>query len=284
MRGKNELIYHLIRNPMSEGETIAYDKYELEKILEELEEGTKITRILNVPEKKDGQESMLLIFERGLCENYKKESQRFRGWKHFLRVGIGGAITYLAFPTLLAFGINLPFRIFGPWRGPWPTQIQIGTFTLGLIFALLPYLIVRSWTRKISAQGSELKKYGKLIPRLNQAELKLVENENLAHFYEDTEALVKAIHEEIKGLTQTKSKDKKLKACRNIQKYLQRIFGRTKSYGLYGLDEYFYGLQTSFYSLEKLMEKPRFWRNDEKYIRKIIMQTTYAAGRLGGWK
>ncbi len=269
MQGIDEINYYLIQDPFGEREIIAYDHYEVERVLNEFSDGLEIKRILRVPKKRNGQEIELLSFESELAENFKKESQRLRGWKHFFRIGIGGTITYLALPNLFSFGMSIPFRIFGPWRGIIPTEIQLGSYILGIAAAIIPYLYIRNRTHSFSIRGTDLKKYSRLMRNISKVELRTIEDGKLREFQNASVELINKTRNHVKELQNGEQMDR-ITACLNIQRNLEEFFRQSKLHKLKGLDEYIQNLLILSYRLQKKLEKPRFWSDYKKYTKNII--------------
>ncbi|MFQ5710807.1 MAG: hypothetical protein ACE5GD_03405 [Candidatus Geothermarchaeales archaeon] len=269
MPGRDEIAYYVIKNPLRDEETIAHNDYEMERALRELDGGMKLRETLHVSQRKDGLEKKLIRFRENLRERYLRESNRLRGWKHFIRIGVGGAITYLAFPNLFEFGRNFPSYIF-EWRGPASLQLLAGMFILGSFIASIPYVVARIRTHRISVRASQLKKYADLMKRLDEADLTIVENSGLASFHEEVEGLIENTRANFNKLINADKADERLKACRDIEDDLERMFRETKIHGLEGLDKYYHDLQTSFYELEKRIKKPRPWRRDKKMIKELL--------------
>ncbi len=269
MPARNEISYYLIQHPLKETKTIAYDRYELSHALNEFDEGMKIKRVLHIPDRGVGQEKMIFSFEDSLADACMKESQRLRGWKHFLRIGIGGALTYLTYPTLFSLGMGVPFQIFGPWRGPIPTEIQIGSYILGAAAAIIPYAYIRGRTHKFSVIGSELNRYGRLIRDIKENEFRIIEDKNLIAFQKACRRIAEGTRSNAKKI-QTTERFARLTACISLQKGFDELFRQAKIHQLIGLDEYYHRLYASFYNLQKKLEKPRFWRNDERYVKKVF--------------
>lgn len=262
--------YYIIDDPLKEGRTAACSLRELKGALMELEEGAKIRRVVKAPRIEGGEETHVEAFEKSLKEKCGRESGRISGWVNFFRIGVGLTVTYLAFPTLFSFGSSLPFRMFGPWRGPLPPELAVGTYILGFIFALIPYAAVHAQTLRRSARSKELRKVYGLIGRLGEADLETVESEPLASFLNEFRASVEGARRGAKRLAEAKGLKEKIEACELLITNLERMFRGARIHKLKGLDEFYHELQASFYSLRIELEEAKPWRNYGKLVERVL--------------
>ena len=262
--------YYLVDDPLKEGRTAACSLRELKGALMELDEGAKIRRVVKAPRVEGNEKTYVEAFEKSLKEKYGRESGRILGWVNFVRIGVGLTIAYLAFPTLFSFGSSLPFRMFGPWRGPLPPELAVGTYILGFIFASIPYAVVHAQTLRRAARGKELRKVCGLIGRLGEAELETVESEPLTSFLKNLRPSIEGARRGAKRLAEAKGLKEKIEACELLIANLEKMFRGARVHKLKGLDEFYHELQASFYSLKIELEEEKPWRNYGKLVKRAL--------------
>ncbi|MFQ6081193.1 MAG: hypothetical protein ACE5OW_05965 [Candidatus Bathyarchaeia archaeon] len=278
MLGKDEIVYYLIEHPFKEEKIIVFDRDKILESLNQFKEGMKLRRILHVPQKEDGQKDKLLAVEKSLVEDYEKSSERSKGWIIFSTFG-GLALCYLLFKPLFRLGylplINFLIRNF---KTVTPEIInayvdpgaQLAALAIGMILGFSPLIFGGVVSYDALKRARRDKKHAELMRKLEKCELEIVENESLASFYKDSTDLIGEIREQAEGLRKIKDRYEKIEPCKRIRDHLEKVIIITKLYELNGVNEHYHRLHDSFYDLENRLKNPRFWRNDEKYMRELL--------------
>jgi len=278
MLGKNEILYYLIEHPFKEEKTIVFDRDKILETLNQFKEGMKLKRILQVPQKEDGQKDKLLVVEKSLVEDYEKSSERSKGWTIFSIFG-GLALSYLLFTPLFRLGyfplINFLMRnfktitpeIINAYADP---GAQLAALAIGMFLGFSPLILSGVVGCDALKRARKDKKQAELLRDLEKCELEIVKNESLASFYKDSTELIGEIRERAEDLRKIKNRYEKIEFCKRIRDHLEKVIIITKLHELNGVNEHYHTLHDSFYDLENRLKNPRFWRNDEKYIRELL--------------
>jgi len=278
MLRKNEVVYHLIEHPFKEEKTIVFDRDKILETLNQFKEGMKLKRILHAPQKEDGQKDKLLVVEESLVEDYEKSSERSKGWTIFSIFG-GLSLCYLLFTPLFRLGY-LPLITFlmRNFKTITPEVInayvdlgaQLAALAAGMFLGLSPLILSGVVSYDALKRARKDKKHAELMRDLEKCELEIVENESLASFYKDSKDLTEEIRELAQNLRKIKDRYGKIETCKRIRDHLEKVIIITKLYDLNGVNEHYHTLHDSFYDLENRLKNPRFWRNDEKYMRELL--------------
>ena len=278
MLGKNEIVYYLIEHPFKEEKIIVFDRDKILETLNQFKEGMELKRILHVPQKEDGQKDKLLSLEKSLVEDYEKSSERLKGWTVFSTFG-GLALCYLLFKPLFGLGylplINFLLRnlktitpeIINAYADP---GAQLAALAIGMFLGFSPLILSGVVSYDALKRARKDKKHAELMRDLEKCELEIVENESLASFYKDSTDLIGETREQAEDLRKIKDRYEKIEPCKRIRDHLEKVIIITKLYELNGVNEHYHRLHDSFYDLENRLKNPRFWRNDEKYMRELL--------------
>lgn len=278
MLGKNEIVYYLIEHPFKEEKIIVFDRDKILEALNQFKEGMKLKRILHVPQKEDGQKDKLLVVEKSLVEDYEKSSERLKGWTIFSTFG-GLALCYLLFEPLFGLGylplINFLIRnfktitpeIINAYADP---GAQLAAPAIGMILGFSPLILSGVVSYDALKRARKHKKHAEMMRDLEKCELEIVENENLASFYKDSTDLIGETREQAEDLRKIKDRYERIEPCKRIRDHLEKVVIITKLYELDGVNEHYHRLHDSFYDLENRLKNPRFWRNDERYMRELL--------------
>jgi hypothetical protein len=278
MLGKDEIVYYLIEHPFKEEKIIVFDRDKILETLNQFKEGMKLKRVLHVPQKEDGQKDKLLVVEKSLVEDYEESSERSRGWIIFSTFG-GLALCYLLFKPLFRLGylpvINFLMRNF---KTITPEVInayvdpgaQLAALAIGMILGFSPLILSGVVSYDVLKRARKDKKHAELMRDLEKCELEIVENESLASFYKDSRDLIGELREQAEDLRKIKDRYERIEHCKRIRDHLEKVIIITKLYELNGVNEHYHRLHDSFYDLENRLKNPRFWRDDEKYMRELL--------------
>ena len=278
MLGKNEIVYYLIEHPFKEEKIIVFDRDKILETLNQFKEGMKLKRTLHVPQKEDEQKDKLLDVEKSLVEDYEKSSERSRGWIIFSTFG-GLTLCYLLFKPLFRLGylpiISFLMRTFktitpeviNAYADP---GAQLAALAIGMFLGFSPLILSGVVSYDALKRARKDKKHAELMRDLEKCELEIVENESLASFYKDSTDLIGETREQAEDLRKIKDRYEKIEPCKRIRDHLEKVIIITKLYELNGVNEHYHRLHDSFYDLENRLKNPRFWRNDEKYMRELL--------------
>lgn len=278
MLGKNEIVYYLIEHPFKKEKTILFDRDKILETLNHFKEGMKIKRVLQVPQKEDGQIDKLLITEKSIVEDYEKSSETLNGWTIFSTFS-GITLSYLLFKPLFILGylpiINFLLRnlksitpeVINVYADP---GAQLAAIAIGMLLGFSPLILSGVASCNAVKRARKDKKRAELMKKLETCELEIVENESLASFYKDNMDLTGEIREKAEDLRKIKNRYNKIERCKTIINHLEKMITITKLHELNSINEYYHRLHNSFYDLEKRLKNPRFWRNDEKKMRRLL--------------
>jgi hypothetical protein len=275
MERRGELIYYLIEDPLGEGETIGYSRYQLRRVFDEYGKEGGVSRILYVPEAVDGRET-LRRFEEELYRRYEERSKRRMDWAWFLRF-CGAATSIYAFETLcraayipLAYHLSrylfltreLVEVVLDPVAIPFTTALG---FVLGLSPLLLSLVITY---RFMAGEAGKDGKIAEWLRKLLGEEVEIIKSGELTDFRRSVRGLVEEARRSLEMLN-FPSLDERIKACRRLTRSLAEIQAQASYYGLEPLVDYYHRLKASFYSLSRKREVLRKDRALKRRIKEL---------------
>lgn len=285
MLRKNVIDYWLIENPLytpflssSQEKIIVFDRDKILETLNQFKEGMKLKRTFHVPRKDDEQKNKLLVVEKSLAEDYERNSERSEGWTIFSLFG-GLALSYLLYKPLFILGyipiINFLIRnlktitpeVVNAYVDP---GAQLAALAIAFFLGFSPLILSGVISYNALKRARTDKNHAELMRDLEKCELEMVENESLASFHTDSTGLIGETREQTEDLRKTKDSHERIEACKRIREHLEKVIMLTKIYALNGVNGHYHRLHDSIYDLENRLKNPRFWRNDEKYIRELL--------------
>lgn len=285
-----ELKYYLIENPFKEGRIAVTDRYSLTKTLKSHEE-MDLKKTLHIPQEDRGKiydsnaGKEILEAENSLQKMYEEEAGELLGLSVF-SFGAGVGLTYLLFKPLFNMGAySLPrYRIESAYEIPVeelpphiinnPQMVDEGarffSKIAGSTIGNLPFLAGLYYGVKYFRESRKRKRISKRIEDLKGLEIEIVPDEGASSFKKESEELTGEMRKYTQGFFSTRSRAEKLRICRKIQGGLVRMSCLTKTHGLDGANSYYESLEEPLYELMRVLKKPRFWKNEKKYIEKLF--------------
>jgi len=278
MQARDEIVYYLIDHPLKEEKAVVFNRDKTIEALNQRKEGMKIRKNLRVSKKEDVQEEHLLVAEESIINEYYEARERSRSLAIFLFFA-GLTVSYLLFDSLFSLGylplvsfLTRNFKTLTPELVNLYADVgaQLVAPILGIFLGLSPLILSGIATRREIKKAGKYKEYAKSIGCLKDCELTAVEDECLSSFYEDSKNLVRETREQTENLRNSKSKHEKIESCRKMRDYFEKLSILTKLHKLDEVNEYYHHLHASFYNLEIRLKNPRFWRNDERYMKQTL--------------
>ena len=278
MQARDEIVYYLIDNPLKDEKIVIFNRDKMPEALNQRKEGMKIKKVLRVSKKETGQEDRLLDAEKFLINEYHEARERSRSSAIFLFFA-GLTISYLLFSFLFNLGyLPLTSFLIRNFKTLTPELVnryadlgaQLVAPILGIILGLSPLILGVIVMRKEIKKAGKCKEYAKFVGDLAECELVAVEDESSSSFYEDSKDLVRGTREQAENLRNSQGRSDKIESCRKIRGYLEKLSALTVLHKLDEVTDYYHRLNVSFYNLETSLKNPRFWRNDERYMKQTL--------------
>lgn len=277
-----KLIYYLTENPFKEGKIVVVNKDELEKALNSSQNFEKILHV-------SGKEYMYNLkiyenvkrFEEKLKKEYNNEAGKFKG-RCIIYLGAGIALSYLFFKPFFNLGYS-PIRYLFESRYRNSIEmvppevvneyIDIGAQwfarIVGAVLGSLPFIGSIFYGVKNLKKSRKLSRLAKKIEKIGFYEPKIVVNERLNEFEKESEGIITNVRKNIPILKAGTRKEKFI-ASKKINGEIQKLYNLSKSYELDGISKYYEELSEKFLVLQERLRKPRFWRNEDKFIKEIL--------------
>ena len=278
MEARGEIVCYQIEHPFKDEEIIVFDEEKIVKTLDQFKEGMKIKRTFYVPKKEDDQKDRLLAAEKSLIEKYEVALERSRAWTIF-SFFTGLTVSYLPFKPLFRLGyspllsfLTRNFKTVTPDIANTYADVgaQLAAPIIGTILGFLPLILSGIIMYNEIKRARKYKEHAGLMRDLKKCGLGIVESEGLASFYEDGEDLIGKTREQAEDLRKTKDRHGKIELCRKIRDFLEKLIVLAKFHKLDYVNKHYHELHDSFYNLEYRLKNPRFWRNDEEYLRELL--------------
>ena len=278
MEARREIAYFLIEHPFKDERVIVFDEDKILTTLNQFKEGIKIGRTLYASKREDWQRDKLLATERSLAEKYESALEGLRGWA-FLSFFGGLTLSYLFFKPLFRLGylplisfLTRNFKTVTPEIANIYADVgaQLAAPIIGMILGFLPLILSGVAMYNALKKARKHKEHAELMRDLKRCELEIVEEESLSSFCKDSKDLIEKTREQAENLRKTRVRHEKIELCREIRDHLEKLIIVTKLYELDKVNEHYHRLHDSFYNLEYRLKNPRFWRNDEKYMRELL--------------